>query len=120
MSYPALKNLGINRPHEISSYSLLTNDDVDTLRVRYTRQKGSLLPTARKYKFPRRPMVGVDGQAQTEISPALEAALSELSKLLSDQIDTRDRKAELLNELTEFENYVSSRVAEFKAEIEKL
>lgn len=123
MSYPALKNLGINRPHEISNYTLSTTNDVDTLRIRYTRQKGSLLPTARKYKFPRRPMPGVqqvDGQMQTEISPALEEALHELSQLLNTQEATSDRKAELLEELADFENYVSTRIAEFKSEIEKL
>lgn len=124
MSYPALKNLGINRPHEISGYTLASTNDVDTLRIKYVRQKGSLLPTAKKFKFPRRPIPGVQpapGESpMTEISPALEEALAELSQLLSDQSSTQDRKAELLQEVDEFEEYVRVRMAEFRAEIEKL
>lgn len=123
MSYPALLNLGINRPHEISGYTLSSNNDVDILRVKYARQKGSLLPTAKKFKFPRRPMPGVQPQPgeamMTEISPALEAALAELSQLLSKQATLTDRKAELLHELDEFEEYIRLQIAEFKAEIEK-
>lgn len=122
MSYPALANLGITRPHEISGYTLSSTNDEDTLRVKYKRQKGSLLPTARKYTFPRRPMPGaqVNNQMLTEVSPALEDALNELSKLLSDERDSADRKAELLHELAEFESYIRVQLAEFREEIEKL
>lgn len=124
MSYPALKNLGINRPHEISGYTLSSSNGVDTLRIKYTRQKGSLLPTAKKFKFPRRPMPGVQeiaGQDMiTEISPALEEALSELSHLLNKEATLSDKKSELLHEIDEFEEYVISKLADFRAEIDKL
>ncbi|MBS9777908.1 MAG: DUF3461 family protein [Gammaproteobacteria bacterium] len=124
MSYPALLNLGINRPHEISGYTLSSNNDVDILRVKYVRQKGSLLPTAKKFKFPRRPIPGihpVQGEAcMTEISPALEEALEELSHILSKNVTLTDRKTELLTELDEFEEYIRLQIAEFKAEIEKM
>lgn len=124
MNYPALYNLGINRPNEISGYSLSTHNDVDTLRVKYTRQKGSLLPTSKRFKFPRRPMPGlqaVPGEvSMTEISPALESALAELSQLLSDKNNTNDRKADLLNEIDEFESYIKTRLTEFRNEVEKL
>lgn len=123
MSYPALKSLGINRPHEISGYTLSSTNDVDTLRIRYTRQRGSLLPTVRKYQFPRRPMPGVastDGQLLTEVSPALEDALNELSSLLSKKKDSSNRKAELLRDLEAFENYIREELADFRSDIEKL
>ncbi len=123
MTYPALKNLGINRPHEISGYTLSTEGDVDTLRIRYVRQKGSLLPTSKRFKFPRRPMPGIQmagGGAMTEISPALEDALSELAKLLNDKRNESDKKAELLEEIDEFENFIRSQLADFRAEIKKL
>ncbi len=123
-AYPALLSLGINRPHEISSYTLSSTNDVDILRIRYTRQKGSLLPTSKKFKFPRRPMPGIHPQPgespMTEISPALEEALEELSQLLSKDLTFKERKVELLRELDEFEEYVRLQVSEFKAEIEKL
>lgn len=124
MSYPALKNLGINRPHEISGYTLTTENDNDVLRVRYMRQKGSLLPTSKRFKFPRRPMPGVHtlpGEPEmTEISPALEDALAELSSLLSDSKSEHDKKVELIRELDEFESFIRTQLAEFRAEIEKL
>ncbi len=124
MTYPALKNLGINRPHEISGYTLSTEGEVDTLRIRYTRHKGSLLPTSKRFKFPRRPMLGVHvapGEPEmTEISPALEEALEELSSLLSEEKAEADKKAELLQEIDEFENFIRTRLAEFRVEIEKL
>ncbi|MPV86106.1 DUF3461 family protein [Ostreibacterium oceani] len=124
MSYPALKNLGVNRPHEISSYTLYSNNEVDTLRIRYTRQKGSLLPTVKKFNFPRRPLPGVQlnpgATNLTEISPALEDALAELTKLLQKNKSEQNKKAELIQELTEFEAYVADRISELKAEIEQL
>lgn len=124
MSYPALQNLGINRPHEISGYTLSSHNDVDTLRIKYNRQKGSLLPTTKRFQFPRRPMPGVQvvpGEAMmTEISPALEETLAELSRLLSDSMTMADKKTELLHEIDEFESYIKVRLAEFRSEIEQL
>ncbi len=124
MTYPALKNLGINRPHEISSYTLSSNNNIDTLRIKYIRKPGSLLPTAKKFKFPRRPVPGIQtdfGEPPlTEISPALEDALNELSQLLSERHTVADRKAELLHEMDEFLDYVNVQVQEFKTEIKKL
>lgn len=124
MQYPALKNLGINRPHEISGYTLSTHNDVDTLRIKYIRQKGSLLPTAKRFQFPRRPMPGIQavpGEAiMTEISPALEEALEELSLLLDKQQSAHDKKENLIKELEEFEAYVSEQIKEFKSDIESL
>lgn len=124
MSYPALKNLGINRPHEISGYTLTSENDNDVLRIRYVRQKGSLLPTSKRFRFPRRPMPGVHiapGEPEmTEISPALEEALAELSSLLSENKSEKNKKAELLKEIDEFESFIRTQLAEFRAEIEKL
>ncbi len=124
MSYPALKNLGINRPHEISSYTLSTSGDVDTLRIRYARHKGSLLPTSKRFQFPRRPMPGVHVEPgepmMTEISPALEEALAELSDLLSEAKSETTKKEQLLKELDEFETLIRGQLADFRAEIEKL
>ncbi len=124
MSYPALQNLGINRPHEISGYTLSTHNDIDTLRIKYNRQKGSLLPTTKRFQFPRRPMAGVPiapGEpVMTEISPALESALEELSRLLSKNTSIADKKVELLSEIDEFESYIKTRLAEFRSEIEQL
>lgn len=124
MSYPALKNLGVNRPYEISGYTLSTESDVDVLRIRYTRQKGSLLPKSRRFQFPRRPLAGLPVEPGntpiTEISPALEEALTELSSLLSDNKSRTERKEDLVKEINELERLILSQLANFRAEIEKL
>lgn len=123
MTYPALKKLGINRPHEISGYTLSTYNNVDTLRIKYARQKGSLLPTAKRFQFPRRPMpasIATGEVEMTEISPALEEALAELASLLDEQKSIAARKAELLAELDEFQNFIGTQLNQFRAEIEKL
>jgi len=122
-NFPALKNLGINRPHEISGYSLSSFNHVDTLRIRYNRKKGSLLPTSKKFQFPRRPTPGMQAagaEFMEEISPALGDALNELSLLLDEKQHNSNRKQLLIDELDEFGAFVRSRLAEFKAEIEKL
>ncbi len=42
----------------------------------------------------------------TEISPALEEALTELANLLDSKVSINDKKAELIADLEEFECYV--------------
>ncbi|MGY0400001.1 MAG: DUF3461 family protein [Ostreibacterium sp.] len=122
--YPALKNLGINRPHEISSYTLTSSNGEDLLRIRYNRQKGSLLPTAKKFKFPRRPIPGIQAVpgevTMTEISPALEGALTELSHLLDDKSSVMDKKVELLREIDELEEHINLQFTAFRNEINRL
>ena len=85
--HPALAEMGIIRPSEISHYSLRQDGaDKDVLRIIYNRAKGSLLPYSRKYKFGRaQKTVLADGgssrMAHTyEISPFLLKAVSELDE----------------------------------------
>ena len=76
--YPALTQMGISNPSQISRYSLQHINNVDILRIVYKRQKGSLLPVSKKFKFGRaEKMVVTDGgrnQTETvhEISPFLK------------------------------------------------
>ncbi len=133
MEYPALKKLDINRPHEISGYTLSTSGNIDTLRIRYTRKKGSLLPTSKRFKFSRDPMKGMNNENEptqsvvTEISPVLEQVLLELETLLSTQRTTETKKEQLLKDINEFEkdmedflNLARSQLANFRADIEQL
>lgn len=98
--YPRLAELGIARFHEISGYTLRQDgrrDDV--LKVRYKRQKGSLLPESRTYRFGRSPrtIVADGGSARLEdsyeISPHLLAAIDELDRLAAEnaQVEAEER-----------------------------
>ena len=127
-TWPTLAEMGITRFHEISHYTLRQDGaDKDILKVYYKRQKGSLLPESRKYRFGRSPrtVIADGGTARLEevheISPYLLQAVAELDRLIAANalVDTSvreaksgiDRKAALLVELNHIERTMSERLA---------
>ncbi len=121
--YPALSEMGIIRPNEISHYSLRQDGaDKDVLRIIYNRAKGSLLPYSRKYKFGRsQKTVVADGgssrMAQTyEVSPFLLKAVNELDKLVdinqhdSSKASATDLKSDLMAEINELKLLINDSV----------
>ena len=97
--FPTLKEMGINNPQEIDRYSLQTiNDNMDILRIVYKRQKGSLLPSSKRFRFGRseRILMGEDDtkspMVHYEISPFVRKAMSELDKIVQSK---RDRNYQL-------------------------
>ena len=90
-NYPKLTEMGINHPHEIDKFTIYTVGTRDVLRIVYNRQKGSLLPVSRLYKFDQiKKSVMVDsGTRKTETvyesQPAFREALSELEALKSER-----------------------------------
>jgi len=122
--WPTLGEMGITRFHEVSHYTLRQDgENRDVLKISYKRQKGSLLPESRKYRFGRslKTVVADGGRARFEdtyeISPYLLRAVVELDRLvasnalvaksLRDGHDGSDRKAEILVELNHIERTVS-------------
>ena len=79
--------MGVLHPLQIASYSLNSIDYVDVLRIVYDRPKGSKLPGARTYKFPRvQKSVASDSTGDTstavmESDPALRTVLEELRQV---------------------------------------
>ncbi len=122
--YPALSEMGIIRPQEISHYSLRQDGaDKDVLRIIYNRAKGSLLPYSRKYKFGRsQKTVVADGgssrMAHTyEISPFLLKAVAELDKLVEinkhdpSKSSTEDLKSDLVAEINELKQLINETIS---------
>lgn len=122
-AFPALSEMGINRFHEISHYTLNANaKNKDVLRVHYKRESGSLLPKSRKYIFGRSlQTVVVDGGSAKmdqvyEISPFLLKAISELDSLVTRKKPKAKRQvadstrhainAEMLNEINALEQWI--------------
>ena len=87
-TYPTLSEMGIKNPGQIERYSLNTVNNVDYLRVIYKRQKGSFLPSSKRFEFGRasKTVVSDSGTQKTEIvheiSPFVRKAVAELDQLL--------------------------------------
>lgn len=122
--YPALAELGIQKPREIERYSLQTINHTDILRVIYARKKGSLLPASRKYKFGRaEKMVITDsGKHETEvvheISPFLIKVTRELDQIVKSHDSNEERLAVIKDEIKRLEEDVHSRLAYIQSLLE--
>ncbi len=118
--YPSLKELGINSPQEIDRYSLETINNIDVLRVVYRRQKNSLLPDSKKFRFNRteKPQLTEGGSRVAEliyeISPFVRKVMGELDQIVRAKHD-KSRKREILQEeLHRLEEETAHRIAYIK------
>ena len=118
--YPTLKELGINNPNQIDRYSLQTIKNVDILRVVYRRQKGSLLPDSKKFRFGRAERLQpTEDLSQPlihyEISPFVRKVMSELDQIVKAKHD-QHRKLEIIEEeLQRLEEESAHRIAYIKS-----
>ena len=126
-TFPVLEEMGIRNTHQIAAYKHKTDGmDSDVLKIIYKREKGSMLPNSRTYRFGRSlNMVVSDGGTSRvehvyEISPMLSKALSELDELVVDNKKRKlkgksrigeERVNELLDELVELEVLVQDKVS---------
>ena len=122
----ALQEMGVNNPDEITHYSLRQEGHGDVLKIYYRRQKGSFLPSSRKYKFGRSAKtIMLDSGKQEfeetyEISPFLLKAIAELDKIVSHKESASDRKKMILNEMKHLEKTVTLKLNELREQIEKM
>ncbi len=125
-NYPRLKEMGVQHPHQIEKYSIYTTDEFDILRIVYAREKGSLLPVSRKYKFPRiKQSILVDsGSRQTETifesAPAFREALSELQQIQADKSVAADLSELISEEVRLLEEDVALRIEYIKSLVKKI
>jgi len=124
--YPSLLDMGIKNPDEIARYSFQTLDNVDRLRVIYKRKQGSLLPSSKKFKFPRsKKTIVVDSGSNTtqtlnEISPFLQNVIAELDQVVNLKNSQAQQKEIILDEMHRLDDEVKSRMVYIKSLIEKL
>ncbi len=124
--YPALTEMGITNPSQISRYSLQTINNVDILRIVYKRTKGSLLPVSKKFKFGRaQKMVVVDsGRNETatvhEISPFLNKVTDELSRIVKSKHSRSESKEIITDEINRLEEEMNTRIAYLKSLVDAL
>ncbi|RDL43340.1 DUF3461 domain-containing protein [Marinomonas piezotolerans] len=124
--YPTLESMGVNSFDNIEKYTLRYEGGFDVLKIYYRREKGSLLPKSKKFKFGRatRTVLSDGGQQQyreiREPSLIVLRAVDELSSLLGQEHEDKLTKEDLVKELEHLERVVANKVAELKEKIEKL
>ncbi len=121
----ALTEMGVANPGLIARYTIYTVLETDILRIIYVREKGSLLPVSKTFKFPRvKKSVLVDsGTRQTQVvferNPALINAETEIEALLNIRKDKDQLNQVLADEVLQLEAEMSSRIDYIKSLIEK-
>ena len=124
--YPTLESMGINSFENIEKYTLRYEGGFDVLKIYYRREKGSLLPKSKKFKFGRatRTVLADGGQQQyrevSEPSLVVLRAVDELGRLLGQEFEDKLTKEDLATELDHLERVMASKIAEIKEKIEKL
>ncbi|MBJ7555760.1 DUF3461 family protein [Marinomonas spartinae] len=125
-SYPTLKSMGISSTENIEKFTLRYENSQDVLKVYYRREKGSLLPKSKKFKFGRSTKtVLADGGQQTyrqvqEPSLIVVRALEELEQIVGKQKEEKITREELINELEHLEKVMQNKISEIKHKINAL
>ena len=108
--------MGINNPGEIVRYSLNTVNNTDIIRVIYKRQKGSLLPSTKRFEFGRssKTIMADSGTQKTEIvheiSPFVLKAINELDEILSNKQSNIEQAKLVKDELKRLHQEMESRL----------
>ncbi|MGO2354118.1 MAG: DUF3461 family protein [Marinomonas foliarum] len=124
--YPTLQSMGITSIQDIEKFTLRYEGGHDVLKIYYRREKGSLLPKSKKFKFGRSTKtVLADGGQQTyrqvqEPSLIVLRAMEELEKIVGRQHETKASKEDLIKELEHLEKVVNSKINEIKVKIESM
>lgn len=124
--YPTLQSMGITSIQDIEKFTLRFEGGHDVLKIYYRREKGSLLPKSKKFKFGRSTKtVLADGGQQTyrqvqEPSLIVLRAMEELEKIVGRQHEVKITKEDLIKELDHLEKVVNSKINEIKEKIEAM
>ncbi len=125
--FPALTEMGICCPDEITHYALSQSaKNKDSLRIFYKRKKGSFLPQRKTFKFGRAAKMVADKNAKSgsvevfEISPFLLNAVAELDGLVNKHHDDADLIKLLLKRVDQLEQEVVASTSEMRTLINSL
>ena len=124
--FPTLTEMGINNPGEIERYSLNTTNNIDVLRIVYKLQKGSLLPTSKRFEFGRasKTVVADSGTQKTEIvheiSPFLRKAMKELDGIIGAKKSSIKQAKLVKQELQQLHQDMASRLTYIESLIDEM
>ncbi len=126
--YPTLNEMGIAEESidGVYKYSLRQEAAEDVLKIYFKREKGSILPKSKKFKFGRSAQTHrVDSsqnkyQEFSEMSPFLMRAIDELHKLVQHEHEITDIKERLLTDLEHLEKVMANKIRDLRNDIDKL
>ncbi|MBD5771028.1 DUF3461 family protein [Marinomonas colpomeniae] len=124
--YPTLESMGVTSIKDIEKFTLRYEGGHDVLKIYYRREKGSLLPKSKKFKFGRATKtVLADGGQQTyrqvqEPSLTVLRAMEELEMIVGRQHEAKVTKDDLVQELVHLEKVMTSKINEIKEKIEAM
>ncbi len=114
--FPTLNEMGITKPETIDRYSLQTINNIDILRIVYRKQKGSILPDSKRFRFPRtEKMTPGDGNARDtqifyEVSPEVHKAMVELDQIVKAKRDRKHQLELIKEEIQRLQEETSTRI----------
>jgi hypothetical protein len=115
--YPTLHEMGIPYPETIDRYSLQTVDNhMDLLRIVYKKQKGSILPDSKRFRFPRTEKFspgdgkGRENEIYYEISPVAHKAMAELDQIVRAKRDRAHQLEVIKEEIQRLKEEASTRI----------
>ena len=125
--YSTLTSMGVQNPLQIIGYTLTQPRlDMDVLKIRYERPKGSFLPVVRSYTFGRSQRTQVSdgamnqGELVFEISPVLSKAILELDSIVHAKQDRGELKLQILNEIERVKEEFNAELNTLKQLVERL
>jgi len=124
--HPTLQSMGITSIQDIEKFTLRYENGHDVLKIYYRREKGSLLPKSKKFKFGRATKtVLADGGQQTyrqvqEPSLIVLRAMEELEQIVGKQQAVKASKDDLVKELEHLEKVMNSKISEIKEKINSM
>ncbi len=125
--YSTLTSMGVQHPLQIIGYTLTQPRlNMDVLKIRYERPKGSFLPVVRSYTFGRSQRTQVSdgamnqGELVFEISPVLSKAILELDSIVHAKQDRGELKLQILNEIERVKEEFNAELNALKQLVERL
>ncbi len=121
--YPRLAEMGIKNFDQIDAYAINSMHRIDTLRITYKREKGSLLPTSKSFEFPRiQQTKEPDKIAGTVLatSPVLKEIRGELENLLSFKKKKTCTVKSVRKELQALENDMQMRLGQIRKQLDEI
>ncbi|MEP0071068.1 MAG: DUF3461 family protein [Marinomonas sp.] len=124
--YPTLNSMGVTSVQDIDKFTLRYEGGNDVLKIYYRREKGSLLPKSKKFKFGRSTKtVLADGGQQTyrqvqEPSLTVLRAMEELEQIVGRQHEEKVSKEDLVKELEHLEKVMTNKISEIRAKIDAM
>ncbi len=122
--YTNLIEMGVVNPEQIARFTIHEANNIDVLRVIYSRKKGSFLPVSKTFRFPRiKKSVLVDGGTrQTEVifesAPIFANAIIELDQIIEQQDNADQLNTVLEDEILQLEAEMKSRLDYIKSLVE--